>query len=539
MNWSEAVRLAREGKDEGFNFLYEQTYQKSYYVALKYMKQEELAADVVQEAYIKAFSSLEQLQDAEKFTGWLSRIVATKALDELRKKKMILFSQLQTDNEEISMEELLADERIDTQPELALDQEETCRLVQEIIDTLSDEQRICVMMFYIEHLSVKNIAQMLGVSENTVKSRLKYGRKNIEAKVLELEKKGTKLYGIAPFTFFLYLLLQDSMSVQAAQISLSSILKAKTIPVKAGKRITSKATAITIKKSIIGIVAGLAVCGGAAVIIHSMTEVSGDVQETVNEVPLPEAQEVQEVQQDAVWQEEVQQEAVQEVEEDSQTEKTEEVTQEAEISQTETQEVESTSDRWQEAYSDFVDSLQADGNGYALLEVAGCDVPILIVMPAVFNQTVDLTGLPAAREDFESEEAYKNFIKAFSPMQMVTEDSCIYTNNYWQQLYFYDTETDEVIQIINAESNSAGGALIDGYIEAGFYLTYLPGEKLLAGDLDGSSVVIETYSFDAETGNLQSVDTYADEYAGTVDRKDIIYYRLVEHAIENIGAVQE
>lgn len=536
MDWSEAVRLAREGKDEGFNFLYEQTYQKSYYVALKYMKQEELAVDVVQEAYIKAFSSLEQLQDAEKFTRWLSRIVATKALDELRKKKMLLFSQLQTDNEEISMEELLADERIDTRPELALDQEETCRLVQEIIDTLSNEQRICVMMFYIEHLSVRNIAQMLGVSENTVKSRLKYGRKNIEAKVLELEKKGTKLYGIAPFTFFLYLLLQDSMSVQAAQMSLSSILKAKTISVKAGKGITSKATAITIRRSIIGIVAGLAVCGGAAVIIHSMTEDSGDVQEMVNEVPLPEAQEVQ---LDAAWQEEVRQEAVQEVEEDSQTEKTEEETQEAEISQTETQEVELTNDRWQEAYSDFADSLQADGNGYALLEVAGCDVPILIVMPAVFSQTVDLTGLPAAREDFESEEAYRNFIKAFSPMQMVTEDSCIYTNNYWQQLYFYDTETDEVIQIINAESNSAGGALIDGYIEAGFYLTYLPGEKLLAGDLVGSSVVIETYSFDAETGNLLGADTYADESAGTVDRKDIIYYRLVEQAVENIGAVQE
>lgn len=510
MNWSEAVRLAGEGKEEGYNFLYQQTYQKSYYVALKYMKQEEAAADVVQEAYIKAFSSLEQLRDAEKFTGWLSRIVATKALDELRKKKEILFSQLQTDNEEIGMEELLADERTDTQPELELDKEETSRLVQEMIDSLSDEQRVCIMMFYIEQLSVKDIAQVLAVSENTVKSRLKYGRKNIEEKVLELEKKGTKLYGIAPFPFFLYLLLRDSMSAQAAQIPLSSVLKAQAAPgsgTGAGKVIASKAAAVTMKKAVIGILAGVAVCVGAAAILHSVTDGNGDVQETA-----------------AASQTEIREEAEQ---------------QEAEASEVETEEAEPADGRWQEAYIEFADSLQADGNGYALLEVAGCDEPILVVMPDVFDRTVDLTGLPSSREDFESEEAYKEFLRAFSPMQTLTEDSCIYVGNYWQQLYFYDTETDEVKQIIYAEGDSAGGALIDGYMEIGFYLTYLPDEKLLVGDLVGSSVVIETYSFDAETGNLLGADTYADESAGTVDRKDIIYYRLVEQAVENIGAVQE
>lgn len=52
MTWKDAVGLALEGREEGYNFLYQQTYQKSYYVALKYMKQEEEAADVLQDAYI-------------------------------------------------------------------------------------------------------------------------------------------------------------------------------------------------------------------------------------------------------------------------------------------------------------------------------------------------------------------------------------------------------------------------------------------------------------------------------------------------------
>lgn len=197
MTWKDAVGLALEGREEGYNFLYQQTYQKSYYVALKYMKQEEEAADVLQDAYIKAFQNLDQLQEPDKFPGWFSKIVASKALDELRKKKAVLFSQIQTeDSEEVSMEELLVDERVENRPELAMDREETSRLVQEMIAGLSDEQRMCVMMFYIEQMSVKNIAEVTGVSENTVKSQLKYGRKNIEEKVLELERKGTKLYTI-------------------------------------------------------------------------------------------------------------------------------------------------------------------------------------------------------------------------------------------------------------------------------------------------------------------------------------------------------
>ena len=180
MTWKDAVGLALEDREEGYNFLYQQTYQKSYYVALKYMKQEEEAADVLQDAYIKAFQNLDQLQEPDKFPGWFSRIVASRALDELRKKKAVLFSQMQTeDSEEVSMEELLVDERVENRPELAMDREETSRLVQEMIAGLSDEQRMCVMMFYIEQMSVKNIAEVTGVSENTVKSRLKYRRKGI------------------------------------------------------------------------------------------------------------------------------------------------------------------------------------------------------------------------------------------------------------------------------------------------------------------------------------------------------------------------
>lgn len=108
--------------------------------------------------------------------------------------------------EDIPFEESIEDVRSELNPEMAMDQQEAKRLVMEILDHLPEDQRVVIGMFYYEEMSVKDIAQTLGVSENTVKSRLSYGRKKIKEQVMDLEKRGTKLYNVAPFVFFLYLL---------------------------------------------------------------------------------------------------------------------------------------------------------------------------------------------------------------------------------------------------------------------------------------------------------------------------------------------
>lgn len=215
MNYNEAVALARAGKEEGYRFLYDATYSKNYYTALKYMKQEDAAQDVLQEAYIKAFSNLEQLAEADKFPGWFSKIVATKALDALKKNRPVLFSEMETEDG-IGAEEMFEEEREEYRPEISLDRAETSRLIKEMIEELTDEQRMCILMFYMEQMSVKEIAETIGVSANTVKSRLNLGRQKIKEKVLLLEKKGTKLYGLAPVAFFVSLLALDGKGAKTA-----------------------------------------------------------------------------------------------------------------------------------------------------------------------------------------------------------------------------------------------------------------------------------------------------------------------------------
>jgi RNA polymerase sigma factor (sigma-70 family) len=255
MTLQEAVALAKAGNQAGFSYLYETTYQKNYYVAIKYLKNEDTALDILQDAYVKAFQSIGQLEDADKFPQWMARIVATRSINEIKRSKPTLFSQMESDEQEMDFEESFADERVEAQPELSMEQAETTRLVKEIIDALSEEQRICITMFYIEQMSVKEIAGILGVSENTVKSRLNYGRQKIKEEVLTLEKKGTKLYGLAPFAFFLYLLHSEESVFAASAPALSMAGAAVGTAGTATATATGGAAAATAKTVAMGTIA--------------------------------------------------------------------------------------------------------------------------------------------------------------------------------------------------------------------------------------------------------------------------------------------
>lgn len=213
MDYKQAVEAALKGNESAFSALYESTQRDMYYIALKYMKNEEDAMDVLQDSYIKAWQSLASLKDPASFRAWFGRIVANTAKNALAKKRPMLFSQLEGENDEGEQFALdIEDEKSEFQPERSYTQKETQELVHELIDSLSDEQRLCILMYHLDDQSIKDIAETFGISENTVKSRLLYGRKAIKAKAEELQKKGYQLYTVAPVVFFLYLLDSEKAS---------------------------------------------------------------------------------------------------------------------------------------------------------------------------------------------------------------------------------------------------------------------------------------------------------------------------------------
>ncbi len=216
---SQLIQKAASGDQAAITELYELTYNSVYRTVKSMIADEDAVLDIVQDSYIKGFKNLDQLESPENFRAWMKRIATNKAKDHLKKKKPILFTDMESeDGTEIDFQE----DRLDHCPEKVLDRNETSRLIREILDTLSDEQRLVIGMYYYEEMSIKEIAETLDCSENTVKSRLNYGRKKVEAKVKELEKKGVKLYSLAPLSFLRWIFRMDA---EAGNISSSAILE--------------------------------------------------------------------------------------------------------------------------------------------------------------------------------------------------------------------------------------------------------------------------------------------------------------------------
>ena len=318
MTYTQAVELALRGDSSGFDFLYNATKNNKYYLALKYVKNEEAAKDVLQDAYIRAWKNLDKLKEPDKFDSWLAQIVVNTAKNELEKRNHTPLD-LRADSGEDEEDTEIFDRAVsswDNVPELEYTKEETRQLVHELIDSLSDEQRLVVIAFELEGLTTKEIAEQLGCSEATVKSRLRYGRNNIKEKAEELQKKGYKLYSIAPLPLLLYLLRKESGFVSAepaTQAVLSECRKnisknghapqgAKTAgdTISAAKKVTFLST--TAGKAVAAVVLTVAVAGTAAGVIHhnrnapvdsiSQEELQTD-KESVQNVPetIPETEE--------------------------------------------------------------------------------------------------------------------------------------------------------------------------------------------------------------------------------------------------------
>lgn len=195
-----------------------------YYHCRKMLKHEEDALDATQEILISMLTRLDRLQDPEAFWGWLSAMTANHCRNVLTRGRRE--AQIPEDDEGNSL--LDAFESLDEQtvPDKALDNDETRRMIVELVDQLPPPQRQCVLMFYYEEMSVKDIAAALETSEGTVKSRLNYARKAIKSGVDAYAAQGVKLYSALPF--LVYFLQRDAgiggLSASAAEALARSVL---------------------------------------------------------------------------------------------------------------------------------------------------------------------------------------------------------------------------------------------------------------------------------------------------------------------------
>lgn len=250
------IQRARNNDEKAIRELYDLTVRKAYFIAKKYIKDDDRVQDVLQESYIKAFQSLDLLKD-NHFDRWFYTIVTRKCLDALKKKKETLFSDM--GDETYQQEEFIEEERMEFQPKENTDYNQLKSTLGNILDEIPAEQRMCILMYYYQGFSVKEIAEVLETSQNTIKSRLNYARKAIKESVLKLEKHGYKIRGIAPIPFIVWMLQQEEAITVVPSIPLS--LGAGMTG--ASSSIASKTLLTTLKgKVLVGVVASTVVVGG-------------------------------------------------------------------------------------------------------------------------------------------------------------------------------------------------------------------------------------------------------------------------------------
>ncbi len=263
------VTSAQKGDSDAQSELFGAFYNDVYYFALKTVKDEDLACDITQEAFIEIINTIGNLKEPAAFVTWMKQITYHQCTRYFKKKKDVIVSE---DEDGGTIFDNIKEESAEFIPDEALDQNEFKKTVLAILDELSEEQRSATMMYYFDELSVKEIAEIQGVSEGTVKSRLNYARKAIKASVEEYEKKnGIKLHAFGFFPLFRWLLSDGAAKVMPAAKAAAvaegvSAATGATVSVAAATTAATAATATVATgitaKIVAGIIAATVVIGG-------------------------------------------------------------------------------------------------------------------------------------------------------------------------------------------------------------------------------------------------------------------------------------
>ena len=172
------IQAVLDGDINAYELLVKEYEKNVYNLALRMVGNSEDAADMSQEAFIKAYNSLTSFRGDSKFSVWLYRIVSNVCLDYLRsrgRRQTVSLSTENDDGEDVEID--IADET--QSPERLLDRRLTRDAVRRGLAALPPEHRQILLLREIQGLSYDEIADALGIEVGTVKSRIFRARKKL------------------------------------------------------------------------------------------------------------------------------------------------------------------------------------------------------------------------------------------------------------------------------------------------------------------------------------------------------------------------
>ena len=166
------------GDDAAFSTLVEK-YQKSVH-ALAWRKIQDFhhAEEIMQDTFLRAYKKLPTLKNPDQFAGWLHVIANRLCIDWMRSQKSVMQSLEDTPVEEIeesSYTHHISEQRMTERTE------HYHELVNRLLEKLPENERAVVTFFYLDEMSTREIGRFMGVSVNTITSRLQRARKRLQA----------------------------------------------------------------------------------------------------------------------------------------------------------------------------------------------------------------------------------------------------------------------------------------------------------------------------------------------------------------------
>ncbi|MFA6797550.1 MAG: sigma-70 family RNA polymerase sigma factor [Candidatus Paceibacterota bacterium] len=163
-----------DGQTEKFGYFINTYSSLVFSLVLKIVAKKEDAEELTEDTFIKAFGTLNKFQGNSKFSTWIYRIAYNKAISFTRKKKNILFDEIQLDTVSISE----ADDLLLSNDE-ELQKAEKIEELQQCISMLNNEDRALIHLFYYQEYDIKEIAEIIDISVSNIKVRLFRVRKKL------------------------------------------------------------------------------------------------------------------------------------------------------------------------------------------------------------------------------------------------------------------------------------------------------------------------------------------------------------------------
>lgn len=195
VDYTEAVEKAKQGDQQAKEVLYTETCQHMFFLAKSIVKSDEEAMDIIHDSYICVFQKLDNIKNLSGFKSYLRTTVVNRCKNYLSKKKPLYLSDMTEDGEDFELEDI--DGEI---PDELLENKDVIECVRRVVESLPEEQRMCVILRYYDEMSLQEIADTLEVSLGTVKSRLSRASKKMRDEIERLEKEENKKFRcIIPF----------------------------------------------------------------------------------------------------------------------------------------------------------------------------------------------------------------------------------------------------------------------------------------------------------------------------------------------------